>query len=206
MKINNPYFLSKEDALTIRKNFAVHTDWEKAAFEHIKKKIIDHLRQEQNNKCCYCQAELGFDLKTVDIEHIIPKSKFEKFTFHPKNLALACPGCNTSKGKKSVTLKDIVRYPSSGRNITIIHPHFDHYYNHVQIHADAIYQGLDDKGCETIKICKLYRLKNVLRRQRERIVKKSPLHELVEALRASTLEEQAELAGELIKIIKLNNG
>lgn len=202
MKINNPYTFSAEELATIKNNFKTHTDWEKSAFNDIKENIVHHLRQEQDNKCCYCKTELGYDLKAVDIDHIIPKSKYEKFTFHPKNLALACPGCNTSKGKKSITTNKIVQYPRSGRNISIIHAHYDIYSRHIEIHENAIYEGLNAKGCETIKTCKLFRLKAVLSKQRSNKTKESPIRSLVEALRTSTPAEQADLAEELMNILK----
>ncbi|TOH24941.1 hypothetical protein CGI85_24100, partial [Vibrio parahaemolyticus] len=98
-------------------HFSTHKDWEKGAFDSIKENLIADLRPKQNNKCCYCKSELGFDIKAVDIEHILPKSKHEKFTFHPKNLALSCPGCNTSKGSKEVVKRGVQNYPRSGANI-----------------------------------------------------------------------------------------
>lgn len=202
MKINNPYVFSKVEIDIIKQNFKTHVDWEKGAFDQIKKNITDHLRQEQNNKCCYCRIELGFDIKAVDIEHIVPKSKFEKYTFHPSNLALSCPGCNTSKGKQNVTLKDIKQYPRSGRNISIIHAHFDPYSDHIEIHEDAVYEGLSVKGCETIKVCKIFRLKDVLRKKREREAQATPIQSLVEALRMSTPTQQENLAHELIRLIQ----
>ena len=96
-RIENQYKFTKEELDIIKNNFTCHTDWDKVCFADLKKAIIIFLRKEQDNKCCYCKKELGFDLKQVDIEHILPKSTFSNFTFHVKNLALSCPGCNTKK-------------------------------------------------------------------------------------------------------------
>lgn len=182
-KINDPYNLSSEDEKIIAGNFKSHNDWDKNVFDSIKASIVDDLRPKQENKCCYCRTELGFDIKAVDIEHVIPKSQYPQFTFYTKNLALSCPGCNTSKGKKNVLGKPIKRYPRSGNNLIIIHPHFDDYFSNIAIHDGAIYEGLNDKGCETIKQCKIYRLKEVIKKKKALSTNLNPIQSLVENIR-----------------------
>jgi len=193
LKIMEPYTLSKNEEKTIKENFQSHKDWEKGVFDSIKSNIISDLRNKQNNECCYCRTELGFDMKAVDIEHIIPKSKYPKFTFNTKNLALSCPGCNTNKSSKNVLHKPIILYPRSGANITIIHAHFDDYSTSINIHDGAIFEGRDDKGCETIKLCKLYRLKDVLNKMQKFSSNKSPIQKLVEDIRNADEFEKAQL-------------
>ncbi len=200
-KISTPYKFTNDEIKIIQDNFTSHDDWTKPVFDGIKGNIIDYLRIKQKNKCCYCRWELGFDIKEVDIEHIIPKSEYSQFTFHAKNLALSCPGCNTSKGKKKVLFKSITYYPRTGSNIKIIHPHFDNYYNSVEIHDGAVYEGLDDKGCETIKKCKLYRLKKVLKKKQEIATKDTRIKQLVEALRTASQEDRVELAAAINELI-----
>ncbi|TOM09050.1 hypothetical protein CGH83_22905, partial [Vibrio parahaemolyticus] len=133
-------------------------------------------------------------------------SKHEKFTFHPKNLALSCPGCNTSKGSKEVVKRGVQNYPRSGANIVIIHAHFDNYNSSIEIHENAVYEGLDDKGCETIKQCKLYRLKTVQRKAREVSAKQSPIQELIESLRTAPQDEQRQFVDQLNLIMGQING
>ncbi|MEZ9677739.1 HNH endonuclease [Vibrio breoganii] len=205
-KILAPYVLTAEEKRTIDSHFSTHKDWEKGAFDSIKENLIADLRPKQNNKCCYCKSELGFDIKAVDIEHILPKSKHEKFTFYPKNLALSCPGCNTSKGSKEVVKRGVQNYPRSGANIVIIHAHFDNYNSSIEIHENAVYEGLDDKGCETIKQCKLYRLKTVQRKAREVRAKQSPIQELIENLRTAPQDEQRQFVEQLNQITGQING
>lgn len=195
--IDAPVAFDSEDKKVIRDSFKKHKDWEKSCFDKIKSKTIKHLRIKQKNRCCYCKWELGFDIKEVDIEHIIPKSEYEKFTFHPKNLALSCPGCNTNKGKRCVLYTPIENYPRSGRNITIVHAHFDKYSEHIEIYDEAIYEGRSDKGCETIKLCKLYRLKEVIKKIRESKKKSSPIADLVSSLKEASDTEKNDLLNEL---------
>ena len=64
-KIENPYTFTDEEKLLIRDNYSVHTDWDKSVFDDVKSNITQHLRNEQNNECCYCRQELGFDIEVV---------------------------------------------------------------------------------------------------------------------------------------------
>jgi hypothetical protein len=194
-KISSPYTPSSKELKAIKAHFKDDKDWPNEKFDEFKSNLITYLRLNQDNKCCYCKWELGYDIKNVDIEHIIPKSKYSQFTFTPLNLALSCPGCNTSKSVKNVLHKPIKLYPRSGRNIMIVHAYFDNYKECIEIHDEAIYEALDDdgKGCDTIKICKLHRMKKVLKKMRKVNAHNSPIKSLVESLQTATKEEQQEL-------------
>lgn len=157
-RIHTPYNFSKEELQCIQDNFTSHNDWEKGVFDDIKKNIVDHLRPQQANTCCYCKYQLGHDIKQVDIEHILPKSKYEKFTFNGKNLALSCPACNTIKSTKEVLTKSVVRYPRNSNNFKIIHAHYDNYSDHIDIVNKCIFVSKTSKGSETITVCNLFRL------------------------------------------------
>ncbi|WP_395490770.1 HNH endonuclease [Cedecea davisae] len=201
-KINSHYVLTAQDAFLIKTHFVSHKDWNKAVFSSFKESLIEHLRKEQGNKCCYCKRTLGFDLKEVEIEHIIPKSEYEIFTFHTKNLALSCPGCNVSKNAEDVLKVKIKRYPTTGKNFKIVHAYFDDYYDHIEIHSNSIYEGLDEKGLNTLSACKIYRLKDVLRRQRENDRQQgSVLALLIQALTHATPEQQQDLNQAIESII-----
>ncbi|NQU31889.1 MAG: HNH endonuclease [Bacteroidetes bacterium] len=156
-----PYSLTAGESTIIANNFNTHTDWSKPVFHSIKVNIIAHLRVQQNNSCCYCKYQLGFDIKQVDIEHIIPKSEYENFTFETRNLALSCPACNTKKSAKPVLRSVIVNYPKNGTNIIIIHAHYDDYSNHIDIINNCVFVAKSTKGSETITFCELFRLSTV---------------------------------------------
>lgn len=205
-KIIEPYCLTTAEKKIVKDNFTVFKDWEKGVFDSIKINLIADLRVKQSNLCCYCKRDLEFDIKDVDIEHILPKSKHQRFTFHPKNLALSCPGCNTSKGSKEVVKRAIKNYPRSGSNILIIHAHFDDYNLSIEIHSNAVYEGLDDKGCETIKQCKLYRLKTVQEKARKASNKLSPIQLLIESLRTAPQDEQKQFIDQINAITNQFNG
>jgi hypothetical protein len=191
--ISSPYSLSSQELKVIKNSFDNHTDWDKSCFDGIKVSLKDDLRPKQGNLCCYCKWKLGFDIKQVDIEHIVPKSEYSKFTFHPKNLALSCPGCNTNKSNLPVLHRTITNYPRAGTNLTIVHPYFDKYSEHIEIHDGAIYEGLSAKGCETIKLCKLFRLKKVLEKKKETQSESSPIAKLVADLNNASDAEKMQI-------------
>lgn len=178
-KIDIPYSFSSNEISLIKREYISYHDWEKEVFNDVKAKVIKHLRIEQNNRCCYCGKELGFDIKDVDIEHIIPKSKYPKFCFEPKNLALCCPACNTKKSHKDIVIKEIKRYPKTGANISIIHAHYDNYADHIDILEECLYVPKSSKGCETIKVCELFRLHEVENKRKDFYSKNNPIMGLV---------------------------
>ena len=201
-RINNAYIFKKGEQKIINDNFTSHTDWDKNAFSSIKSNIRDFLRPEQNNKCCYCKRELGFDINEVHIEHILPKSTFPKFTFLPLNLALSCPGCNIKKGSSKVNLKAIVRYPNNSNNLLIVHAHFDTYNEHIIIHNGFLFEAISKKGSNTITVCELFRLKNVERLVKNSISNKSEGNQIINKILNSSNEELSEALIEFRKYIK----
>lgn len=192
-RIKNPYSFNPVEVELIKDNFTSYKDWSKTVFDSLKEKIIEHLRKEQNNKCCYCKNELGYDIKSVDIEHIIPKSEYSDFTFHNLNLALSCPGCNTKKSTKSVLNKKVKKYPADGDPFVIVHAHFDEYDNHIINKEECIYIARTSKGSDTIKFCELFRFLEILERSKKKITEKSVLSKLVEEIRTGDSDKINEL-------------
>lgn len=190
-----PYKFTDSEMQIIDTHFQTHTDWEKGIFRDIKKEIVSYLRVQQSNVCCYCKYPLGFDIKQVDIEHIVPKSEYENFTFESKNLALSCPPCNTKKSTKSVLSRQVVNYPTNGIKFKIIHAHYDEYSNHIEIVNNIIFIPKSTKGSETITFCELFRLRTVEKRAKE-FQKSSPslINQLVSELGNETIAAQEKNA------------
>jgi uncharacterized protein (TIGR02646 family) len=201
-KINTPHSFSDEELALIKVNFKTHTDWDKSTFSDLKERIRESLRPEQDNKCCYCRRELEYFIKSVDIEHIIPKSTHSNFTFEPLNLALSCPRCNTKKGDDNILTKTIVRYPKHSKNISIIHPHYDKYEEHITIHNDCLYEGITKKGSHTNTVCELFKIRIALEKAKKSTSIKTPSSKLIADAMNATPEELTELMIELSKRIK----
>lgn len=198
-RILTPYSFTTVETSTISRHFSNHADWTKTVFDSIKANIILHLRTQQNNTCCYCKYQLGFDIKQVDIEHIIPKSEYEIFTFKALNLALSCPACNTKKSIKQVLNNSIINYPLNGTNFKIIHAHYDEYSNHINIVNNCVFIAMTSKGSETITFCELFRLSTV--EQRAKAFQK-PTPTYLEQLVGDLKNADPKIRNELIDIIK----
>jgi len=194
-----PYNFTILEQSIIAQYFSIHSDWTKIVFDSIKVNIISHLRTQQNNMCCYCKYQLGFDIKQVDIEHIVPKSEYEIFTFKAINLALSCPSCNTKKSTKPVLNRSIVNYPLNGTNFKIIHAHYDDYSNHIDIVNGCLFVAKTSKGSETITFCELFRLSTVEEKVKA-YQKVSPTH--LEQLVGDLKNADPQIKKELIDIIK----
>jgi len=200
--ITKPYELTVDEKKIIKDNFKSHNDWDLPVFNTIKVNIRNYLRPIQNNRCCYCKRELGYDIGDVEIEHIIPKSKYEKFTFHTKNLALSCPGCNTKKSIKTVLYSSITNYPRSGTNFLLVQPHFDTYTNEIDVHYDFIYIPKSKKGVKTMDICDLYRFYVTETSGKKVVTNKDEISRIVEDIRNAPLSSVEQLIQALNNEIK----
>ncbi|MCM4161959.1 HNH endonuclease [Antarcticibacterium flavum] len=201
--ISKPYVWTIAEKQVIKDNFGNHNDWPKGIFNNLKEKLIDYLRIQQKNKCCYCKYDLGFDIKQVDIEHIVPKSRHERFTFEPLNLALSCPGCNTKKSVKPVLNTITVKYSKNSNNYKIVHAHFDNYSDHINIVNGCVFTANSAKGSETITYCELFRLSTVEEKiKATKGLETSTLESLVIDLKNASNEKKEELVKLLTNAIR----
>lgn len=201
-KISSPYKLTIAEKKLIAGNFTIHTDWEKPIFDEIKTKVRDNLRPKQKNKCCYCKKELGHDIKEVDIEHIIPKAEYKDFTFEPLNLALSCPACNTKKGDTKILSKTVKHYPKTTKSFLIVHAHYDNYNQHIVIHNDCVFEGISKKGCRTIEVCELFRLKAVEKKAKKVLTSRTKPSELINLVMKASPKELTQVMTEISKRLK----
>lgn len=201
-KISSPYKLTNSEKNLIAANLSTHTDWEKPIFNGIKTKVRDNLRPKQKNKCCYCKKELGHDIKEVDIDHIVDKSGYNDFTFETLNLALSCPACNTIKGTKNVLVKPVKRYPKTSKSFLVVHAHYDKYNQHITIHNDCIYEGVSKKGCRTIEVCELYRLKEVEKKAKRVLTSRTKPSKLIDLVMKASPKELTQVMTEISKRLK----
>lgn len=71
---------------------------------------LDPLRREllraQDKRCCYCPAPIDF--ATCTLEHVFPLNGGERrVRARPTNIILACEPCNTAKGGREPTPREI---------------------------------------------------------------------------------------------------
>lgn len=141
-----------------------HRLWSDAQYQH--RHLVDKFRAEvkshyfwhQASRCCYCSMELQLNARVFDAEHILDKSGFPEFMFHPENIAVACVICNTHKSAKSVLSNDNVRpvaIPTESGDYKILHPHFDEWDHHLRFDDIGRISPVpgSTKGPKTIEIC-----------------------------------------------------
>ena len=147
-----------------------YTDWSDKSLESLRKIIRDFYRKEQVGKCAYCKRDVSLQsASNSHVEHILPKSRYFKFIFEPKNLCVICADCNEIKREQEaldfndelLKSKEITLYPRSSKAFLIVHPHFDNYDEHIKILIGGHYLDLSPKGNKTIGICKLNRIFSV---------------------------------------------
>ena len=110
--------------------------WDSTLLKDPKTKIKNFLLTKQGQRCCYCQRPLVGEFRMViDIEHILPKSKYERYMFNITNLAVACKRCNMSiKRDDTSFFKGTHNNPATHFNsdsYKFIHPNLDDYFLHL---------------------------------------------------------------------------
>lgn len=111
--------------------------WENEILQELKKKIKSYYRETLKEQCCYCRKNFDgeFDL-VIDIEHILPKSKFKDLMFNLKNLSISCKRCNMKIKKDDVSfLENIDEIKVNFEDSSLyrfIHPNFDNYFSHLK--------------------------------------------------------------------------
>ncbi|MNK85572.1 hypothetical protein D3C87_1054570 [compost metagenome] len=168
--INSAIKYSKETEKTIQektKSIFHHKNWNDDDLLSVRKEIRDFYRLQQKGICSYCKQGVSISsASNCHIEHIAPKSLHPKFMFIPKNLCVVCADCNEIK-KNQETIGEIPetiinastrkQYPTSSNAFKIVHPHYDHYDDHILIINGFYVDKSSKKGNFTIGACNLNR-------------------------------------------------
>lgn len=179
--------------------------------KRFKTSLKDDLRTAQFGRCCYCRRMLS-DPMATDLEHFVEKSVHPWLTFEIHNLALSCGTCNSKKNEvflrlsrrlnrrasvatgvpvsllRSPTLvaslPPLSPLPTNSAAYRWVHPHFDMYSDHMEIHKGWIFTWFSVKGLRTIRGMQLNALAQIERRAlSERLAsRKGPLSLMVGAL------------------------
>ncbi|MGY3932750.1 Uncharacterized protein conserved in bacteria [Aeromonas encheleia] len=114
-----------------------HSEWSNIRVATIKEKIKSEKIKRQGWFCCYCQKDIYNEYNlSLDIEHVIPKSKLKKHLFTTKNLSVACKRCNMKIKKDDVSflvipLESLPKRIFRSKYYRIIHPNLDNYTSHL---------------------------------------------------------------------------
>lgn len=119
--------------------------WSSPHVKQVKARLKAHKRLEQRERCCYCQrSTLGEFKMVLDIEHILPKSKFSHCIFDLPNLAVSCKKCNMKiKGERldflNGEVSELLRIDKSHlfkkERYKFAHPNLLSVYEHLSIYS-----------------------------------------------------------------------
>lgn len=109
-----------------------HKFWSDDSLDDLKRRIKNHLRVKQGECCCYCSRNTDDEFNmSLDIEHIIPKSKLASEMFEMMNLAVSCKRCNMRIKREDVSFIDEFENFKNGgvyyasEHYKFIHPNLD---------------------------------------------------------------------------------
>jgi hypothetical protein len=111
--------------------------WNNDKVADIKVKIKKHYRDlYEIEACCYCRRDFRDEHNIViDIEHVLPKSRYAEFIFEMDNLNISCKRCNMKiKGEKHDFVEDVTTIRNDfkiSKQYKFIHPNFDIYHENL---------------------------------------------------------------------------
>lgn len=115
-------------------------DWSSDTLMPVRTRIRNHHRILQKDSCCYCRKDFADDHPlAVDIEHVLPKSKYKSLAISRVNLSVACKRCNmTIKRDRQDFIIGGLNFQSEdevseSKRYSIIHPNLDVYAEHIDV-------------------------------------------------------------------------
>ena len=144
--------------------------WDDSSLLLVKRKIKDHYMLKTDEQCCYCRKNFTGEFRfVIDIEHVLPKSKYPNLIFELVNLSVSCKRCNMYVKREDITFLidpvGVVNQLSDAGQYLFSHPNLDDYFQHMNYLAQIInnkksvkYIPLTDKGNYTYTYFKLDQL------------------------------------------------
>lgn len=140
--------------------------------------VKQQLKDEQFNKCCFCENKDFDDIAYGDVEHFRPKGGYKQKTgdelafpgyywlaYDWSNLFFSCQICNQKYKKNMFPLVDITLraidhndVPESTNNTLLVHPSLENPENEIGFRKEIPF-GLNDKGKKSIQAFGLKREK-----------------------------------------------
>ncbi|GAA3972646.1 hypothetical protein GCM10022246_26200 [Pedobacter ginsengiterrae] len=131
--------LNDNDKVLITEAIAAGGDvWANDSIKPVKDKIKAYYRGISGGHCCYCKSSFrgGFNM-VIDIEHVLPKSKYADFIFELFNLNISCKRCNMliKKDRLDFLLDEhmVQQDPRNTDKYLLIHPNLDEYFEHMSL-------------------------------------------------------------------------
>lgn len=141
MQNSNSFITTRKDIQIIKSihNLSHSAIWKNKKISEYKTRIKKYHLDKQQEQCCYCKRSFRDEFSLViDIEHILPKSKYKELIFDvEKNLSVSCKRCNMKIKKDDLSFfkvknkKQALRTPYISKNYKFIHPNLDDYFQHI---------------------------------------------------------------------------
>lgn len=77
--------------------------------------VKSYLTRAYKGICAYCEAEVSV-ANYMEVEHFHPKSQYDTYKLHIKNLHLACKRCNNPKGSQTIKILSPNYYKDNPEN------------------------------------------------------------------------------------------
>lgn len=162
-RIAAAYTITNVDATEIASNQAAKLKWGKGYWV-FRGNIRTHLKLAQNGRCAFCRLRVSVGTSWSNLEHLVPKDKYEQFEFTTENIVYCCTKCNMSKViQNTLTNPNPVKatqlFPNNSAGFLIINPYYDDYEDHIDFIDGIIIVTANNlpKGANTIRLYKLYR-------------------------------------------------
>lgn len=176
--------------------------------------LRDHLAKLQGNSCCYCRQPLLQGGYSRQLEHILPKVKYGRYSFHFWNIAVACERCNRIKRTKGHQQfpNNVADYPDHTSFTDHFHPRFHTHSHHVRFVEIGlpdcrfvIYAGLTKQGRQLVADVLSAAALETTREATDPAVRGSmkKIREGTSALGAEAIEVVRQFEATLLKAIEL---
>ena len=106
--------------------------WDQAEVAEIRKRIKKFHLELNGHICCYCQRDLTGEFgMVIDVEHVLPSSKFKPQIFKIWNLSASCKRCNMNIKKADVAFLEEAGSLLDSARYKLAHPNFDNVEEHL---------------------------------------------------------------------------
>lgn len=161
--IPSPYEFTKTDSEIVNEGINNDLKWSDDHYLDVKKRMRDHLRVHQKNRCAFCRLRIPRSQFYPHLEHIVSKDARDEFTFYPINLVYCCQRCNFGKGTiNTLATPDTEIYPQNSIGFVIVNPYHDNFWEYFDLIEDVILiadvNTTSNKGPNTYEFYKLGRI------------------------------------------------
>src|SRR5690606_6952644 len=180
--IATSYAKTAADTLIINTDGAAGKKW-KDDYSTFKVNIRRHLKVEQTGRYAFSRCYVSIGTSYSNLEHLVSKSDYPQFEFHPDNLVYCCWLCNKGKLVRNTLSNPVAdktqqTFPTLSNGFVIVNPYHDNYEDHIEFFDEVIIvtKNNSPKGDKTIEYYNLSRPELAEERAREFKLNQQQVH------------------------------